>query len=138
VWRSFVKFKPIRTEKGYGKAVKRIGEIWGAPPGTPEANELKALRTLIEDYEQIHYRLYPPDPMEAIRIRMNELNLSWNDLVSCIGSKERVSDVLDRKCPLTLPMIQKLSEKLRISERTLRAPYPLNPPDGRQRRRAVG
>lgn len=133
-----MKIKRVTTEKSYGKAVKRIGEIWGSLPGTPEANELKALRALIEDYEQIHYRLYPRDPMEAIEIRMNELDLSWNDLVSCIGSKERVSDILDRKSPLTPPMIQKLSEKLRISERTLRARYPLNLSDGQQRRGAAG
>ena len=57
-----MKIKPIRTEKGYAKAVKRIGEVWEALPGTPEENELKTLLLLIEDYEELHYRLYPPRP----------------------------------------------------------------------------
>jgi HTH-type transcriptional regulator/antitoxin HigA len=131
-----MKMKLIRTEKGYGKAVKRIGEIWEAAPGTPEENELKALLLLIEDYEELHHRLYPPDPIGAIKIRMEELGLSRKDLVSCVGSEARVSDILDRRRSLTLPIVQKLSEKLKISDRTLRVPYPLNLADGQQRKRA--
>ena len=133
-----MKIKPIRTEKGYARAVKRIGEVWEALPGTPEQNELKALLRLIEDYEELHYRPYPPDPIGAIKIRMEELGFSGKDLVSCIGSEARVSDILDRRSWLTLPVIQKLSEKLKISDRTLRVPYPLNPADGQQRKRASG
>jgi HTH-type transcriptional regulator / antitoxin HigA len=133
-----VRIKLIRTEKSYGKAVKRIGDIWEALPGTPEENELKTLLPLIDDYEQIHYRVYPPDPVWAIEIRMNELGLSWKDLVDCIGSEARVLDILNRRSSLTPAMIQKLSEKLRISERTLRMPYPLDRPDGQQRKRASG
>lgn len=133
-----MKIKPIRTEKGYAKAVKRIGEIWEALPGTPEENELKALVLVIEDYEELHYRLYPPDPIGAIKIRMEELGLSGKDLVSCIGSEARVSDILDRRSWLTLPIIQKLSDKLKISDRTLRVPYPLNRADGQQRKQASG
>lgn len=133
-----MKIKPIRTEKGYAKAVKRIGEVWEALPGTPEENELKALLLLIEDYEELHYRLYPPDPIGAIKMRMEELGLSGKDLVSCVGSEARVSDILDRRSSLTLPIVQKLSEKLKISDRTLRVPYPLNLEDGQERKRASG
>lgn len=128
--------KLISTEKGYRRAVKRIGEIWDAPSGTPEENELKALLLLIEDYEELHYRPYPRDPIGAIKIRMDELGLSGKDLVSCIGSEARVSDILDRRSSLTLPIVQKLSEKLKISNRTLRVPYPLSLADGQQRKRA--
>jgi HTH-type transcriptional regulator / antitoxin HigA len=133
-----MKIKPIRTEKGYAKAVKRIGELWEALPGTSEQQELKALLLLIENYEELNYRLYPPDPIGAIKIRMKELGLRGKDLVACIGSEARVSDILDRKRSLTLPIIQKLSEKLKISDRTLRVPYPLHVEDGRQGKRASG
>ncbi len=133
-----VKIRRITTEKSYGKAVYRIGEIWEAAPGTAEAHELTVLRNLIEEYEEIHYRPYPPDPIEAIKIRTKELNLSRKDLAFCIGSEDLVSDILDRKSPLTPPMIRRLSESLRISERALRTSYALNLPDGHRRKRFAG
>jgi HTH-type transcriptional regulator / antitoxin HigA len=121
-----MKIKTIRTEKSYSKAVSRIGKIWEALPGTSEEIELRTLLVLLEDYEQLHFRRYPPDPIWAISIRMEELGLSGKDLVPCIGSEDRVSDILDRRALLTRPMIQKLSAKLKISHSALRVPYPLS------------
>jgi HTH-type transcriptional regulator / antitoxin HigA len=102
----------IKTEQEYGKAIKRAGEIWDARPDTAEADELETLLPGIEDYEDIHYHIEPPDPIEAIKIRMEELGISRKDLEPCIDSRGRVSDILNRRRPLTLPMIRKLSEKL--------------------------
>jgi HTH-type transcriptional regulator / antitoxin HigA len=77
-----MKIKPIRSEKGYGKAVKRIGEIWDALPGTREEYELKTLLLFIEDYEEVHYRPFPPDLLQAIQVRLEDSSLSATDLVS--------------------------------------------------------
>jgi HTH-type transcriptional regulator / antitoxin HigA len=132
-----MEIKPIRTEEDYSKTLKRAKEIWDAQPGTPEADELEVLLPLIEDYEDIHYHIPPPDPVEAIKVRMEELGLSRKDLEPCIGSRGRVSDILNRRRPLTLPMIRKLSEKLGLPGDVLISPYPLNS-DGEERRKAVG
>jgi HTH-type transcriptional regulator / antitoxin HigA len=132
-----MEIKPIRTEEDYRRTLKRAAEIWDAQPGTPEADELEVLLPLIEDYEESHYHIPPPDPVEAIKIRMEELGLSRKDLELCIGSRGRVSDILNRKRPLTLPMIRKLSEKLGLSGDVLISSYPLNS-DGQERRKAVG
>ena len=133
-----MEIRPIRTEKDYRKALKRTGEIWDAEPGTPEADELESLLPLIEDYEEAHYHIDPPDPIEAIKVRMEDLGLSRKDLESCIGSRGRVSDILNRRRPLTLPMIRKLSAKLGLPGDVLIAPYPLNLPNADQGREAVG
>lgn len=121
-----MEIKPIRTEEDYRKALKRAGETWDAEPGTPEADELEVLLPLIEDYEEIHYHIAPPDPIEAIKIRMEELGLNRKDLEPCIGSRGRVSDILNRRRPLTLPMIRKLSERLGLPGDVLIMPYPLD------------
>jgi HTH-type transcriptional regulator / antitoxin HigA len=132
-----MEIKPIRTEEDYSKTLKRAKEIWDAQPGTPEADELEVLLPLIEDYEDIHYHIPPPDPVEAIKVRMEELGLSRKDLEPCIGSRGRVSDILNRRRPLTLPMIRKLSEKLGLPGDVLISHYPLNS-DGEEKRKAVG
>jgi HTH-type transcriptional regulator / antitoxin HigA len=133
-----MEIRSIRTEEDYRKALKKAGEIWDAQPGIPEADELESLLPLIEDYEEDHYHIDPPDPIEAIKVRMEDLRLSRKDLESCIGSRERVSDILNRKRPLTLPMIRRLSEKLGLPGDVLIAPYPLNVPNANQGREAVG
>jgi HTH-type transcriptional regulator/antitoxin HigA len=130
--------KPIRTEEDYKKTLKRAGEIWDAQPGTPEADELEVLLPLIEDFEDIHYHIPPPDPVEAIKIRMEELGLSRKDLEPCIGSRGRVSDILNRRRPLTLPMIRKLSERLGLPGDVLISPYSLTSSVGEERRKATG
>jgi HTH-type transcriptional regulator / antitoxin HigA len=117
--------------------LKRAGKIWDAQPGTPEADELEVLLPLIEDYEEIHYSIPPPDPVEAIKVRMEELGLSRKDLEPCIGSRGRVSDILNRRRPLPLPMIRKLSEKLGLTGDVLIFNYPLNS-KGEERGAEVG
>lgn len=133
-----MQIKPIRTEDDYWKALERAKEIWDAEPGTPEADELEVLLPLIENYEEIHYRIAPPDPIEAIKIRMDDLGLNRKDLEPCIGSRGRVSDILNRRRPLTLPMIRKVSELLGLPGDVLIKPYPLHSPGAEERREAVG
>jgi len=129
-----MEIKSIQTEEEYRKALKKAGEIWDAEPGTPEADEVESLLPLIEDYEEAHYHIDPPDPIEAIKVRMEELGLNRKDLEPYIGSRGRVSDILNRKRPLTLPMIRKLSEKLGLPGDVLIAPYPLEAPNADQSR----
>ncbi len=133
-----MEIKPIRTEEDYRKTLKRAGEIWDAQPGTTEADELEVLLPLIEDYEETHYPIEPPDPIEAIKIRMEELGLNRKDLEPCIDSRGRVSDILNRRRPLTLPMIRRLSEKLGLPGDALISSYPLDQAEGGDRKEAVG
>jgi HTH-type transcriptional regulator / antitoxin HigA len=133
-----VKIKPIKTEEDYRTALKRAAEIWDAQPNTSDADELEVLLPLIEDYEEIHYHIDHPDPVEAIKIRMQELGLTRKDLEPCIGSRGRVSDILNRRRPLTLLMIRRLSAKLGLPGDVLIWPYPLSSSDGGEKREAVG
>jgi HTH-type transcriptional regulator / antitoxin HigA len=115
----------IKTELEYQAAMKRLDEIFDAKRGTAEGDELELLALLIETYEDEHYPIEPLDPIEAIKIRMEELDLKQKDLVGVIGGKSRVSEVLNRKKRLTIEMIRALSEKLKISPATLINDYPL-------------
>lgn len=133
-----MEIRPIRTEEDYRKALKRVGEIWDAQPGTKEADDLEVLLPLIESYEDVHYHIGPPDPIEAIKIRMKEMGLNRKDLEPCIGSRGRVSDILNRRRPLTLPMIRKLSEMLGLPCNALISPYPLAHSDEKERRKVAG
>jgi HTH-type transcriptional regulator/antitoxin HigA len=121
-----MEIKPIRTEKEYESTLARIEEIFDAEPDTPEGDELEILASLVETYEKKHYPIGLPDPIEAIKIRMEDLGLDRKDLESVIGSKGRISEILNRKRPLTLPMVQRLSEKLGLSTEVLAQPYPLS------------
>jgi HTH-type transcriptional regulator / antitoxin HigA len=120
-----MEIKPIRTEKEYEAALARIEEIFDAEPDTPEGDELEILSSLVETYERRHYPIGMPDPIEAIKIRMDDLGLNRKDLEDAIGSKGRISEILNRKRPLTLPMVQRLSEKLGLPTEVLAQPYPL-------------
>lgn len=120
-----MEIKPIRTEKDYEAALARIEEIFDAEPDTPEGDELEILATLVETYEKKNYPIGLPDPIEAIKIRMEDLGLDRTDLEDAIGSKGRISEILNRKRPLTLPMVQRLSEKLGLPTEVLAQPYPL-------------
>ncbi len=136
-----MKIKPIRTEDDYREALQRIRDIWDAEPGTGESDELEIVLPLVEAYEREHYRIDPPDPIEAIKVRMEDLGLSRKDLEPCIGSRGRVSDVLNRRRPLTLPMIRKLSEKLGLPGGVLLTIYPLESPSRYEehgRRKSLG
>lgn len=115
--------KPVRTETDYDAALARIEEIWNSAPGTPESDELDVLSVLVEDYEKKHHPIPPPDPIEAIKFRMEQMGLSRRDLEPYIGSRGRVAEVLNRKRGLSIEMIRNLSEGLGISAEVLVAKY---------------
>lgn len=117
--------KPIKTESDYQKALKRVEEIFDAKLGTVEGDELEILSLMVDDYENKHYPLEAPDPIEAIKIRMEELKLKQVDLVTEMGGKSRVSEVLNRKRKLTVEMIRKLNTRLNLSPSLLIQDYEL-------------
>lgn len=119
--------KPIRTEKDYNTALARIEEIWNAEPGTQESDELDVLAILVEAYEEEYYPIDPPDPIEAIKFRMEQMGLTRKDLEPFIGHRGRVAEVLNRKRGLSLDMIRNLSEGLGIPADVLIEKYPLQP-----------
>ena len=107
--------KPIRTENDYEQALAEVEELWGARTGTSKGDRLDVLATLIEAYEVEHYPMDPPDPIEAIKFRMEQQALSRKDLEKILGTRTRVSEVLNRKRGLSINMIRALHEKLGIS-----------------------
>jgi len=117
--------KPIKTEMDYQAALNRLDKIFDAKIGTKESDEADILGLLIDDYENIHYPIEAPDPIEAIKIRMKELGLKQVDLVFEIGGKSRVSEVLNRKRKLTIGMVRNLTEKLSLSAGLLIKDYQL-------------
>lgn len=118
--------KPIRTETDYDETLKEIDKLWGAEMGTPEGDKLDVLITLVEAYEETHYPIPVPDPIEAILHHMESQGLTRHDLEPYIGSRARVSELLNRKRPLSLPMIRRLQKGLGISADVLVQPYELN------------
>jgi len=118
--------KPIRTETDYDETLKEIDKLWGAEMGTPEGDKLDVLITLVEAYEETHYPIPAPDPIEAILHHMESQGLTRHDLEPYIGSRARVSELLNRKRPLSLPMIRRLQKGLGISADVLVQPYELN------------
>ncbi len=113
--------KPIKSESDYNFSIKRIEELWGAKKDTPEGDELDLLVTIVEAYEMKHFPIAPPDPIDAIKFRMEQMNMSKADLVKYIGSQSRVSEILNRKRNLTLKMIKNLYKELKIPAETLLA-----------------
>lgn len=111
-----MELKIIRNEKEYDEALDRVDELMGINPdlGTKQSDELEILVLLIEKYEQKHWNIDIPDPIEAIKYRMQEMNLKQKDLVPYIGNKSKVSELLNRKISLSLKMIRKLSKALHI------------------------
>ena len=107
--------KPIRTEDDYGAAIKRIEILWGSEIDTPQGDELDLLITLGESYEIKHYPIAPPDPVDAIKFRMEQMELTKADMVKYFGSQSRVSEVLSRKRNLTYKMAKTLYKELKIS-----------------------
>ena len=114
--------RPIRSEADYEAALKEAERLWGAKSGTPDGDRLDVLATLIEVYEAKHYPMDPPDPVEAIRFRMEQLGLTRKDLEPMIGPRNRVADVLNRKRGLSIDMIRQLHEHLGISAEVLIRP----------------
>jgi HTH-type transcriptional regulator/antitoxin HigA len=117
--------KPIKTESDYRLALKRLEEIFDASIGTPESDEADILGLMIDEYEQKYYPIEAPDPIEAIKIRMEEMQLKQVDLVDVIGGKSRVSEILNRKRKLTVEMIRNLAKRLNLSPGLLINDYQL-------------
>lgn len=115
--------RPIKTEEDYQEALAEIDRLFDASPGTPDGDRLEVLMTLVEIYEDEHYDLPAPDPVEAINYYMESRGLTRKDLEPYIGTRARVSEVLNRKRPLTLRMIRKLNAELGIPADVLIAPY---------------
>lgn len=114
--------KPIRTEADYHAALAEFERLWGAKSGTPDGDRLDVLATLIDAYEAQHDSMDPPDPIEAIKFRMEQQGLTRKDLEPLIGSRTRVSEVLNRKRNLSIAMIRRLHKHLGISAEVLIRP----------------
>ncbi len=119
--------RPIRSDADYRTALKRVEEIFDATIGTPESDELEILGLMVDDYENKHFPIEAPDPIDAIKIRMEEMQLKQVDLIPEIGGKSRVSEILNRKRRLTVEMIRKLAPRLNLSSNLLIKDYQLTP-----------
>ena len=113
--RAGIQVYPIRTEQDHERAVARIGELMGAKGDTREGDELDVLATLVDAYEEAHHLIDVPDPVSAIKFRMEQQQISRRDLEVMIGSRARVSEIMTRKRSLTLPMVRRLRKGLNIS-----------------------
>ncbi len=109
-----MEIRPIRSEDDHQRTLREIETLWGAPPGTPDGDRLDVLLTLAEAWERDHHPVDPPDPIDAIRFRLDQQGLDAKALESVIGTRGRVSEVLNRKRPLTLRMIRGLAANLGI------------------------
>jgi|SRR6056297_901256 len=118
-----MEIKVIKTEEDYNSALKRLEEIFDAPVNSPDGDEAELLTVLIEKYEEEHYPIEAPDPIEAIRFRMEQMNMKKKDLAEVLGYKSRVSEILSRKRKLSLKMIRQLHKKLRIPYDSLLTEY---------------
>ena len=121
-----MQIRPIKTEKDYENALERLEQVFDAVPSSKEGDEAEILSLLIENYENKHFQIDAPDPIEAIKIRMEEMNLKQKDLVGVIGGKSRVSEVLNKKKKLTVDMIRELERILHISASVLVTNYRLS------------
>jgi HTH-type transcriptional regulator/antitoxin HigA len=118
-----MKIAPIRNEKDYQNALDRLEVIFDAKRGSEEGDELEILSILIDRYENEHFPIGMPDPIEAIKFRMEQMGMKQKDLVEVIGFKSRVSEVLSKKRKLTLEMIRKLNTSLHIPTEVLVQDY---------------
>ena len=109
-----MEIRPIKTEQDYNTSIRRIEVLWGAKKDTPQGDELDLLVTLVESYEMKHYPIAPPDPVDAIKFRMEQMDMTKADMVQYIGSQSRVSEILNGRRKLTLGMIKALYKGLRI------------------------
>ena len=117
--------KLIKTENDYQTSLARLDELFDAKTGTIESDEADILALLIDEYENKYYPIEAPDPIEAIKIRMEELNIKQKDLVGIIGGKSRVSEILNKRKKLTVDMVRSLAEKLNLSAQILVRDYQL-------------
>jgi HTH-type transcriptional regulator/antitoxin HigA len=114
--------RPIRTKRDHEAALKEVERLWGAKVGTRDGDRLDVLATLIDAYEAEHYPMDPPDPIEAIKFRMEQQGLTRRDLEQIIGTRTRIAEVLNRKRGLSMAMIRRLHEHLGISAEVLIRP----------------
>lgn len=114
-----MEIRPIKTESDYQVTLKEIEGLMAAEPGSPEGDRLDVLVSLVEAWERAHYPIDFPDPIEAIKFRMEQQGLTVDDLVPVIGRKNRVYEILARKRPLTLRMIEGLHETFSIPAESL-------------------
>ncbi len=113
--------RPIKSEEDYQNAITRIAELWGAAKDTARGDELDLLITLVEAFEMKHYAIAPPDPIDAIKFRMEQMGMNNADMVKYLGSQSRVSEILNGKRKLTLNMIKSLYKELKIPAEVLLA-----------------
>jgi len=114
--------KPINHESDYDAALAEIARLMDTEPNTPEGDRLDVLVTLVEAYEEKHWRVNAPDPIEAIKVRMEQRGLTRRDLEEALGGKSRVSEIMNRKRPLTMDMIRRLHRTFGIPAESLIQP----------------
>ncbi len=113
--------KPIKTEQDYQDTIKRIEVLWGAEKDTAQGDEFDLLCTLVESYEMKHFPILPPDPIDAIKFRMEQMGMTKKEMAKYLGSQSRVSEILNRKRQLTLKMVKSLYKGLKIPAEVLLA-----------------
>lgn len=118
--------KPIKNEQDYAHTLSLIEHLMSAKPNTPQMDALEVLTTLVEAYEEQFYKIDAPDPIEAIKFRMEQEGLKQKDLVAIVGSKSRVSEILNRKRKLTIQMIRNFHTQLHIPVESLFLDYKIN------------
>lgn len=118
--------KPIKNEQDYANTLSLIEHLMSAKPNTPQMDALEVLTTLVEAYEEQFYKIDAPDPIEAIKFRMEQDGLKQKDLVAIVGSKSRVSEILNRKRKLTIQMIRNFHTQLHIPVESLFLDYKIN------------
>lgn len=117
--------KPLKNEQNYDDALARIDQLMDSELGSPEGDELDVLSVLVEKYEDVNHPIEAPNPIEAIRFKMEQFGLKDKDLIEYIGQSGRVSEVMSYKRKLTLTMIRNLEKGLNISAKSLIADYEL-------------
>ena len=122
-----MQLRPIRNEEEHETALAEIYALWDAEPGTPEADWLDVLMLLVEDYEKRQYPIDPPDPIDLILFVMESNGLKQKDMLPYFGTHARTSEILNRRRPLTLEMIRKLGDGLKLPVDVLVKPYTLQP-----------
>ena len=118
-----MEIKPIKTKKDYEWALERLEDIFDAKSGTPKGDELELLSILIENYEREHYPIELPDPIEAIKFRMEQMGYEQKDLAKVLGQESRASEILNKKRKLSLGMIRQLYERMNIPANVLIQTY---------------
>ncbi len=111
--------RPIRTKRDYEKALKRIETLWGAKPSTPHGNEFDVLCTLVEAYEDKNFPIRPPDPIEAIKFRFEQMNMNPYDAAQYLGGKRKVNALLRRRATLTMTMAKVLHKRFGVPAESL-------------------